>query len=46
MDYIREYKRFINSHYLNGAKRITAGIGRLCAGYSGGIGGVFEKGAT
>jgi uncharacterized membrane protein (TIGR01666 family) len=26
MDYIREYKRFINSHYLNGAIRITAGI--------------------
>ena len=26
MDYIREYKSFINSHYLNGAIRITAGI--------------------
>ena len=26
MDYVREYKRFINSHYLNGAIRITAGI--------------------
>ena len=26
MDYSREYKRFINSHYLNGAIRITAGI--------------------
>lgn len=26
MDYIREYKSFINSHYLNGAVRITVGI--------------------
>lgn len=26
MDYIREYKSFINSHYWNGAVRITAGI--------------------
>ncbi len=26
MDYVREYKRFINSHYFNGAIRITAGI--------------------
>jgi uncharacterized membrane protein YccC len=26
MDYIREYKRFINSHYLSGAIRITVGI--------------------
>ncbi|MDO6434230.1 FUSC family membrane protein [Flavitalea sp. BT771] len=26
MDYIREYKSFINSHNLNGAIRITAGI--------------------
>ncbi|HXB32826.1 MAG TPA: FUSC family membrane protein [Puia sp.] len=26
MDYVLEYKRFINSHYLNGAIRITAGI--------------------
>lgn len=26
MDYVREYKRFINSHYLNGAIRITIGI--------------------
>ncbi len=26
MDYIRQYKSFINSHYLNGAIRITAGI--------------------
>jgi uncharacterized membrane protein (TIGR01666 family) len=26
MDYVREYKRFINSHYLNGAVRITVGI--------------------
>ena len=26
MDYIREYKRFIHSHYLNGAIRITVGI--------------------
>jgi uncharacterized membrane protein YccC len=26
MDYVREYKRFINSHYLYGAIRITAGI--------------------
>src|SRR3984957_14127726 len=26
MDYVREYKRFVNSHYLNGAIRITAGI--------------------
>jgi uncharacterized membrane protein YccC len=26
MDYVRQYKRFINSHYLNGAIRITAGI--------------------
>jgi uncharacterized membrane protein (TIGR01666 family) len=26
MDYFREYKRFINSHYLNGAIRITIGI--------------------
>ncbi len=26
MDYIRQYKSFINSHYLNGAVRITAGI--------------------
>jgi len=26
MDYIREYKRFINSHYLSGAVRITIGI--------------------
>jgi uncharacterized membrane protein YccC len=26
MDYIREYKRFINSHYLYGAVRITVGI--------------------
>jgi len=26
MDYIREYKSFINSHYLNGAIRITVGI--------------------
>src|SRR5882757_7232878 len=26
MDYIREYKSFINSHYLSGAVRITVGI--------------------
>src|ERR1700744_48740 len=26
MDYISQYKRFINSHYLNGAIRITVGI--------------------
>jgi len=26
MDYIREYKSFINSHNLTGAVRITAGI--------------------
>ncbi|HVW60645.1 MAG TPA: FUSC family membrane protein [Puia sp.] len=26
MDYIREYKSFINSHYLNGAIRIVVGI--------------------
>src|SRR5882757_4593729 len=26
MDYIREYKSFINSHYLSGAVRITLGI--------------------
>jgi uncharacterized membrane protein (TIGR01666 family) len=26
MDYVRQYKRFINSHYLNGAIRITMGI--------------------
>src|SRR6516162_645708 len=26
MDYVREYKRFINSHYLGGAVRITVGI--------------------
>ena len=26
MDYIRQYKSFVNSHYLNGAIRITAGI--------------------
>lgn len=26
MDYIRQYKRFINSYYLNGAIRITVGI--------------------
>src|SRR6202020_3136117 len=26
MDYVRQYKRFINSHYLNGAIPITAGI--------------------
>jgi uncharacterized membrane protein YccC len=26
MDYFREYRRFINSHYLNGAIRITIGI--------------------
>lgn len=26
MDYVREYKRFINSQYLTGAIRITAGI--------------------
>src|SRR6202012_3617846 len=26
MDYVRQYKRFINSHYLNGAVRITIGI--------------------
>ena len=26
MDYVQEYKRFINSHYFNGAIRITAGI--------------------
>jgi uncharacterized membrane protein (TIGR01666 family) len=26
MDYIRQYKSFINSHYLNGAIRITVGI--------------------
>ena len=26
MDYVREYKRFINSHYLNEAIRITVGI--------------------
>lgn len=26
MDYIREYKSFINSHYLSGAVRITIGI--------------------
>src|SRR5882762_820606 len=26
MDYIREYKSFINSHNLNGAIRITVGI--------------------
>jgi uncharacterized membrane protein (TIGR01666 family) len=26
MDYVREYRRFVNSHYLNGAIRITAGI--------------------
>lgn len=26
MDYLREYKRFVNSHYLSGAIRITAGI--------------------
>jgi uncharacterized membrane protein (TIGR01666 family) len=26
MDYVREYKRFINSHYLSGAMRITVGI--------------------
>src|ERR1700743_3432090 len=26
MDYVRQYKRFINSHYLSGAIRITAGI--------------------
>src|SRR6201985_492459 len=26
MDYIKEYKSFINSHYLNGAVRITVGI--------------------
>jgi uncharacterized membrane protein YccC len=26
MDYVRQYKRFINSHYLNGALRITVGI--------------------
>src|ERR1700744_3780749 len=26
MDYIKQYKSFINSHYLNGAIRITAGI--------------------
>jgi uncharacterized membrane protein (TIGR01666 family) len=26
MDYVKEYKRFINSYYLNGAIRITVGI--------------------
>jgi uncharacterized membrane protein YccC len=26
MDYVREYMRFVNSHYLNGAIRITIGI--------------------
>src|ERR1700733_434294 len=26
MDYVRQYKSFINSHYLNGAIRITIGI--------------------
>lgn len=26
MDYVRQYKRFINSHYFNGAIRITVGI--------------------
>lgn len=26
MDYIRQYKSFINSHYFNGAIRLTAGI--------------------
>src|SRR6202000_725196 len=26
MDYISQYKRFINSHYLSGAIRITVGI--------------------
>ena len=26
MDYVREYRRFVNSHYFNGAIRITAGI--------------------
>src|SRR6202012_4549056 len=26
MDYIRQYKSFINSHYLSGAIRITVGI--------------------
>jgi len=26
MDYVREYKRFVNSHYLTGAVRITVGI--------------------
>jgi len=26
MDYIKQYKSFINSHYLNGAIRITVGI--------------------
>jgi uncharacterized membrane protein (TIGR01666 family) len=26
MDYVRQYKRFINSHYLSGAIRITVGI--------------------
>jgi uncharacterized membrane protein YccC len=26
MDYVREYKRFINGHYLSGAVRITVGI--------------------
>src|ERR1700722_11946344 len=26
MDYIKQYKSFINSHYLNGAIRITIGI--------------------
>jgi uncharacterized membrane protein YccC len=26
MDYVRQYKSFINSHYLNGAIRITVGI--------------------
>jgi uncharacterized membrane protein YccC len=26
MDYVRQYKRFINSHYLSGAIRVTAGI--------------------
>ncbi|HEV2354115.1 MAG TPA: FUSC family membrane protein [Puia sp.] len=30
MDYIREYRRFIHSHYLNGAIRITVGISLPC----------------
>ncbi|HLI94341.1 MAG TPA: FUSC family membrane protein [Puia sp.] len=31
MDYIREYRKFIHSHYLNAAIRITVGVSLPCA---------------